>query len=410
MKKKLLFIINTMGRAGAETALIGLLKTLDAMGEFELSLYAVIPRGELFGRVPKTVRILNRRFSSGSVLSTAGRIAIFRQAVHAFFYRFTGFRMLPYLLRNAARQKKSGKLQYDKLLWRLLADGSPAQKEAYDLAVAYIEGGAAYYLADKVRAKHKAAFIHIDYQQAGYLPMMDQNCYDCAERIFVVSTEVGEKFRSVYPQYGDKIVLFRNILDREEILRKAEAGIGFTDGFEGVRLVTVGRLHYQKGYDIAIRALAQLRADGYPVRWYVVGEGPERANLERLIQTCGVGADFVLLGARENPYPYVKQADIYVHATRFEGKSIAIEEAQILRKPIVASNCTGNAEQITPDYDGILLDLSLENLVRTLEWLIDHPERQAALSFQVAKRKLIYPEDLEQLLALIKTGNEVMRT
>ncbi len=402
MKKKLLFIINTMGRAGAETALIELLKKLDALGEFELSLYTIIPRGELFSRVPDNVRILNRCISCGSVLSAAGRAAIFFRAVYSFFYHLTGFRMLPYLFSNIAQQKKTGHVQYDKLLWRLLAEGTPARKESYDLAVAYIEGAAAYYLSDRVRADHKAAFIHIDYQQAGYLPMMDRNCYDYVERIFVVSNEVGRKFISLYPQYHEKVFLFRNILDCEGIVRKAENGVGFEDGFTGVRLVTVGRLTYQKGYDIAVDVMAQLRADGYHVRWYIIGEGPERSNLERLTESLGVKDDFILLGAKDNPYPYIKQADIYVHATRFEGKSIAIEEAQVLQKPIVASDCTGNTEQITPDYDGILLTLNKDNLVRSLEWLIDRPDIQKELSLHSAERKLVYPEDLNNLLDLMK--------
>lgn len=401
MKKKLLFINNTMGRAGAETALIELLRKLDDMGEFDISLYTIIPRGELFDSVPENVRILNHHVSSGSVQSTTGQAAILLRTLYSCFYRLTGFRMVPYIFRNIAVQKKSGHIQIDKVLWRLLAEGVPPQKEYYDLAIAYIEGASAYYLADKVRAKHKAAFIHIDYKMAGYLPMMDQNCYDCTERVFVVSNEVGEKFSAVYPQYHDKVVLFRNMLDIEGITRKSEAGRGFEDGFEGIRLITVGRLNYQKGYDIAIEALAQIKKDGYNVRWYVLGEGSERPNLERIINKFDVRNDFILLGATDNPYPFIKQADIYVQATRFEGKSIAVEEAQVLRKPIVASDCTGNKEQIISNYDGILFTLNRENLVETLECLIDNPNKQKELSNHIAERKLVYPEDLDNLLALI---------
>lgn len=406
MKQKLLFIINTMGRAGAETALIELLKKLDSTGQYELYLKTIIPCGELFDWVPEKVHILNKHISKHSVLSLSGHIRITGSIVYAFFYHLTGFKLLGNMIKNIREQRASNrKLQYDKLLWRLLADGQPEDKETYDLAVSYIEGASAYYLADKVQARHKAAFIHIDYEKAGYTMHMDQDCYHAMEKIFVVSNEVGKKFCAVYPQYKDKIRLFRNLLDKSTILKKAEEGVGFIDEFDGIRLLTIGRLHYQKGYDIAIEALAMLREDGYNVRWYVIGEGMERAKLEVMIKKYDVKDSFFLLGAKENPYPFLKQADIYVHATRFEGKSIAIEEAQILGKVIVASDCTGNTEQIIPEYDGVLLTLTAHNLAHELERVIDHPKLQKELVKHVLEIKLEFPEDLEGMLGMIEEGD-----
>ena len=399
--KKILFVINTMGRAGAETALINLINKLLSMKEYDISLYAIIPRGELFARVPKEVHILNKRYSCDSVLSLSGRLAIMGQAAGAFFKHLNGFRMLPEMIRNILAQKKeTGRIQPDKALWRLLAASAEVPEEEYDLGVAYIEGAAAYYLADKVQAKKKAAFIHIDYQKAGYTPAMDQGCYDKIHQIFTVSDEVKEKFCGVYPQYREKTRLFRNLLDQDRIRQKAKE-TGFTDGFQGIRLVTVGRLHYQKGYDIAIEACARLREMGYDIRWNILGEGPERANLEKLIAQFGMQVHFILMGAVDNPYPYVNEAAIYVHATRFEGKSIAIEEAQVLGKTIVASDCTGNTEQIVPGYDGLLLTLNVENLTNTLKYALDNPALCEELRQNVLKKQLDHPEDLQAMLALM---------
>lgn len=400
--KKILFVINTMGRAGAEMALIELLRKLDLMGKYQLYLYAVIPCGELFERVPANVKLVNKRICKKSILSFSGRSKIIGTIIAAFFYKLTGFRLIGYMIGNIKEQKAQGsKLQYDKLLWRLLAEGKPKDKRRYDLAISYIEGASAYYIADRVNALHKAAFIHIDYERAGYTPHMDKDCYKEMERIYVVSNEVGKKFANVYPMYKHKVKLFRNLLDREGILEKAERGIGFNDEFDGIRLVTVGRLHYQKGYDIAIEALSQVINDGYNVRWYIIGEGMERANLEMQIKKYSLEDRFILMGMQENPYPYMKQADIYVQATRFEGKSIAIEEAQILGKAIVASDCTGNTEQIESGYDGILFSLSADNLSKELKQLIDNPMLQKKYEKQATAKNLEYPEDLEDMLALL---------
>lgn len=400
--KKILFVINTMGRAGAETALIQLMKELLKSGEYDISLFAIIPMGELFANVPSEVHILNKKVSLHSVLSQKGRTSIAVESGKAFFRRGTGFKDFGYLIRNAVEQQKlRGTIQFDKLLWRLLSDGAPIINEEFDLAVAYIEGASAYYLADHVHAKKKAAFIHIDYQQAGYTPLMDQDCFDAMDKIFVVSNEVGKKFSEVYPKYAHKVTLFHNLLDAELIRKKAEES-GFEDGFDGIRLVTVGRLHYQKAYDIAIEACAKIRKDGYPIRWYIIGDGIERANLEKQIKQFGVEQDFVLMGVKPNPYPFVKQADLYVHATRFEGKSIAIEEAQILCKPIVASNCTGNTEQIIDGVDGVLLELNAENLVNTIERVLDDSELRTKISRNVALKNWDNKEHLRKLTEMME--------
>ncbi len=402
MRKKILFVINTMGQAGAEMALIELMKKLDSLGKYEIFLYSIIPVGELFEKVPNNVTILNKSISTSSVLSFGGHIRIAKTLIRSFFYRLTGFKLIRYMIKNIREQKTSGrKLQYDKLLWRLLAKGRSNAKEEFDLAVAYTEGAATYYVADKVSATSKASFVHIDYKEAGYTPLMDQDCYKFMDRIYVVSKTVGEKFANVYPKYQHKIKLFRNLLDKEHIIKKAKSGQGFTDNFNGIRLVTVGRLHYQKGYDIAIEAMAKIIDDAYNVRWYIIGEGSERGNLERLIKEYGLEDSFILMGMQSNPYPYILQADIYVHATRFEGKSIAVEEAQILGKAILASNCTGNTEQIISGYDGQLFELTADNLAKELKIFIDNPDLRKKYEKYVLKKELKYPEDLNDFLELL---------
>ena len=118
------------------------------------------------------------------------------------------------------------------------------------------------------------------------------------------------------------------------------------------RLLTVGRLTSQKAYEIAIDAMKLLKEKGVQAHWYVLGEGELREVLQRQINRLGLEKDFLLLGAVENPYPYYAQCDLYVHATRFEGKSIAVQEAKILGCPILVSDCNGNREQVKDGVDG----------------------------------------------------------
>ena len=95
-----------------------------------------------------------------------------------------------------------------------------------------------------------------------------------------------------------------------------------------------------------------------------------------------------MLGVRANPYPCYRECDLYVHATGYEGKSIAIQEAQILGKPILATDCSGNREQIIPDVDGRMCPLDPQSVSREILWMIEHPERCKTYGEQAPKREI----------------------
>ena len=386
--KKLLFVINTLGYGGAERALLNLLGALDP-AQYQISLFVLTGQGELIHELPAYVGILNADYNDCSVLTKAGRTHLLRCVLRAGIGKGLLVKRARYLLKNLYRMCREKRIQADKLCWRILAEGAPAPEGEYDLAVAYLEGGATYYVADRVRAKKKAAFVHIDYVQAGYGKALDLDCYQRMDHIFTVSNEVKEHFLEVYPSYENKVSVFPNLVDQKRVCRLAEEGEGFPDAFHGVRILTVGRLTEQKRYDVAIDAMALLKKTSpVPVRWYVLGEGALREQLERQIQKLGLEKEFHLLGVKANPFPYYRECDLYVHATGYEGKSIAIQEAQILGKPILATDCSGNREQIEPDVDGRLCRLDSQSVSDEILWMIAHPDRCKAYG-QRARQKCL---------------------
>ena len=400
MRKKILFVINTMGRAGAETAMLELLKALDSP-EYDISLYVIMGQGEMIGKLPPYVRLRNLRFNAHSVLSRQGKRGMMATVCRAFFRNGGQIKKIRGIAGNLASMGRQGKFQADKLLWRMLSDGSLRLEETFDLAVAWLEGGAAYYVAEHVKAARKCAFIHIDYESAGYTREMDRNCWDSFEKIFMVSQEVKEHFLAVYPEYADKAEIFHNLVDQEGIRRRSREAGGFSDGYEGKRLLTVGRLTWQKAYDIAIDAMKLLKDKGCNVRWYILGEGDQRRTLEKKIAALQLKEDFVLLGAAENPCPYYAQADIYVHATRFEGKSIAIQEAQTLGCAVIASDCNGNREQIENGEDGILCHLTPEGIAESIETLLQNEETRKKLGKSAERKNMAQEQELQKLLQLL---------
>lgn len=401
MKKKLLFVINTLSQAGAENALLGVLRKMNSE-ECEVFLYVLMGQGEMIGKLPEHVKLLNSAFCVKSVLTEKGRWTMMKTVLRSFVRNGRFFYKLSYTVRIFAMMLREKRIQMDKLFWRVISDGAEQFDSFFDLAVAWIEGGAAYYVSDHVKARKKIALIHIDYENAGYTKAMNQDCYTRFVNIFAVSEEVKEHFSKIYPEYTAKLAVFHNMLDQEFIRRRAQEQGGFADGYRGFRILSVGRLVWQKGYDIAIEAMEILKKRGYDIKWYVIGEGDQKKNLMKKVWELQLGEEFILMGQKENPYPYYVQADLYVHATRFEGKSIAIQEAQTLGCAVVASDCRGNREQIEDGKDGLLCELTPYAVAEKIEALYLDEEKRNMFGKEAAKKVVFWDTDQQLFQELIK--------
>ena len=224
-----------MGRAGAEKALLELLKRIDKT-RYEVSLYVLTGQGELINDAPPGVRLLNKRPVAVSVHSGEGRRILAGTCVKSLFKRLNIIRLLPYFVKNTIKMLRSGSVMPDKLLWRAVSDGVEIPGMRYDLAVALIEGAAAYFVADHVQAVKKAAFIHVDYRKAGYTRLLDKDCYLKFDKVFGVSGEVVDVFKGIYPELCDRVEIFHNLIDAEAIKKKAAPSpINFSPANSGNR-------------------------------------------------------------------------------------------------------------------------------------------------------------------------------
>lgn len=396
--KKVLFVINTLGCAGAEKAMVELLKQFSPE-EYEVSLYVLLGQGEMIHQIPDYVKVLNKNYSDLSVLSKEGKKELNKQVIKRLFGNMSLIRNVPYVCVNLFKMLQKGKLHVDKLLWKIMSDSGEKITEHYDLAIAYLEGGSTYYVHDHINADKKMTFLHVDYEYAGYTRKLDRECYKDFDKIFTVSSEVKDSFVKVYPECKEKTAIFYNLIDQDGIREKACLKGGFTDDYNGKRILTVGRLTSQKAYEIAIDAMKCLKDKGIDARWYVLGEGELRERLQKQIHQLGLDEDFLLLGAVQNPYPYYAQCDLYVHATRFEGKSIAIQEAQTLGCAILVSDCSGNREQVTEGVNGRLCQLTAEEICRCIGEMLN--DKAACKAYgEIAKKQQSQQQDVFQLLGI----------
>ena len=407
-RKRVLFVINTLGQGGAESALIQFIKKFDP-DRYELFLDVILGQGELIRQVPPYVKLLNKDYDSSDVLSEKGKRTLRRHVLKLLLSRGALLRDIPFLWKNRAMLKGEGAHHPERLLWQVLVDGSPALTEHFDFAVAYLEGASTYYLSRKVQADQKVAFLHTDYVRSGYTPEVDNGAYDVMDRIYCVSESTQNAFLQVYPQYADKTEVFYNIIDHHAALQKAEHPCPFdTDGYTGIRIVSLGRLVRLKAVDKSIAAMRLLKEAGIDARWYVLGEGNARAYFEKLVQDNGVGDRFFMPGSVENPFPYLRKADIYCQCSEYEGRSIAISEAQLMGCPVIASNHS-SAGQVIDGVDGLAIDPTPETIAGAIRKLLDDPELRKRLG-RAAEEKMSKQCDMgdfSRLRALLERGERV---
>lgn len=150
--KKVLFVINTLGGAGAEKALLELLKRFSPE-QYQTDLYVLLEQGELISQVPEYVNILNRDYTAESVLTREGKKKLNKKVFRRLFTRGALFKNIPYLIKNTSAMLKQRKIFADKLLWRVMADSGMRLDKEYDMAIAYLEGGSTYFVHDQMKKK-----------------------------------------------------------------------------------------------------------------------------------------------------------------------------------------------------------------------------------------------------------------
>ncbi len=377
---RILFVINTMGRAGAEVSFLNLLSEIPE--EYEVDLLVLLGQGEMLTDIPARVNILNKKIDQTPVNSAEGEKVLRKTVAKALFLKGGIFKDFRYIIKNRRLMKAAGTVRKDKLLWRMISDTAPDIKKQYDLAVAFLEGGSAYYVADRVEALKKVAFIHVDYEKAGYTKELDLDSYASFDKIFCISEEVRTSFIKIHPELFRLTDTFRNILNADLIRKKAEEKIAYPDSvkayfdpeYTGIRLLTVGRLTRQKNWEKSILAAGRLKQKGIDFKWLLLGDGEEKAMLMDKIKAANVGDCFIMPGSVDNPYPYIKRADIYVHCSAYEGKSIAISEAKILGKPLVISDVPGNREQVENNRNGLLVAFKSEKIADAILTLASDKE------------------------------------
>lgn len=368
--KSVVFIIPKLGIGGVERALVNLLRQMPP-DKFAVTVLTFLPGGELETQVPRRITI---RCADGVGQQESTRAALsglLRKVGNGVFFNFA-------------------KRIYHKFGSHII--GRAASAEHFDIAVAFADGLATWYTAKNIHAPTKIAFVHTDVLQAGYNATQERKIYTAYDKIFFGSQSAKKAFLSLMPELECKAAILPNSIDAQEILHLAQEKNPYPSD-NRCKLLTVGRLSHEKGVDKIPQLLRMFKDEGQKVVWYVVGDGPERDLLLQRTRELGVEESLVLTGAQKNPYTYMRCCDVYVQPSNYEGYCIALAEARVLCKPIVACSFSGADEQLENGVDGFVTGMDVNELFPALLKLVHDREKRAAFSHALVQKRDATPND-----------------
>ena len=378
--KKIMLMTNALYGGGAEKILQTVVSHLDR-SKYDVTLYSM-HREELdtsLYRGSLTYRAVFDSYRGNSKLMTV---------LHSLYAKVRGklFTMLPATA-----------------FYRLFIRGT------YDVEVAFIEGESTKIVSGSPnRRSKKLVWVHVDLKANPWTAFLYKDDADEAahyrrfDKVLCVSDGVREAFLTKYDVEPTRTATHYNPIDRETILQRAEEETPLEETSR-LRLITVGRLVHQKGYDRLIRCAAQLRREGFDFELYILGEGEERTMLERLVQEHGLQDRVFLPGFQRNPYAWMKRSDVMVCSSRAEGFSTVVTEAVVLGLPVISTDCAGIRELFGEADCGLITENSEEALCDALHEMLAAPEKLESYASESRKRSRdftleISMKKLEELL------------
>ena len=395
--KKILIFSHAMELGGAERALLGLLEAIDTT-KYSVDLFLMRHQGELLKYIPDNVNLLPEK-KKYSCLAIPMKEVIRQRQFGVAFGRIRGL----FAARKRVKQLKLGDndiaLEYShKYTLRYMPQVS---KEEYDLAISFLTPH--YFVADKVKAKKKIAWIHTDYAFVEVDKRSQLDMWERYDNIISISDNVTESFVKTFPSLEDKIVMIENIMPMKYMRELSDA---FSAEEEipqnSINLLTIGRFSYQKRMDEIPQICKRIRESGIDAKWYLIGFGGDEALIRQRIAEVGAEDYVIILGKKENPYPYIKACDIYIQPSRYEGKSVAVREAQILGKPVIITNYATAASQLNDGVDGVIVPMDIDACADGIIEVIKDKRLQKTLIENTKKTDYTNASEINKLYSIVE--------
>ena len=391
MKKKILFTIGALDNGGVAKSLLSLLTVIDKE-HYDISLLIV---GRDQGRnndVPQGVRIYTNPVMSAVVGDIDG-IKYLLMTGHLLLLIGCIIR----LMLSVISKPWAG--------WWLAKLMPVVTKEEYDLIVDYNGQHMLYYMVDKLKGRKKVTFFHSDYKRWRYYERMDRCYYKKVDKIFTISDICVNSLKEIFPEVADKVSLMENISSPTYINRQALQPIDWNRRHKYV-LISLGHVCVNKGSDLAMQVAKRLNDEGIDFEWLFLGTIFNDMDYQGFVNRERLTDHISFLGNVKNPYPYIKKADLFVHLSRFEGKSIALDEAKIMCKPIVVTNFSSVNDQFTDGVNSIICEMSPEDATHKIIALLLDDSLRKKLTLRLQSELHDNSSEVEKIYNLVDIGNE----
>lgn len=397
MKKKLLIVSHALELGGAERSLIGLLDALDPQ-IWDVDLFLLRQEGELLGDIPKNVRLLPQ-IPAYTVLARPMKETLREGHVLLTSARLAGKIFAAEYVRKHRLKDSGVPLEYShKFTCPFMPKIQP--DKIYDLAISFLTPH--YFVAQKVKARKKIAWIHTDYSQVPVNVDSEKKMWGAYDCIAAISDAVARSFSGTFPELQEKIVLIRNILPEKLVRRQAREKQEDMFRHEGeIILLSVGRFSYAKNFDNVPWICREIRKSGLNVKWYLIGYGGDEGIIRQNITKAGMEDHVIILGKKANPYPYISACDLYIQPSRYEGNCVTVREAQMLGKPVVITRYPTSVSQLEDGVDGVIVPMDNEGCAMGIVSLLRNSQKLQGLGCNCVVRDYTNTccvSELEQLM------------
>lgn len=347
---KIIFVNYTMQMGGIATSLINLIQNLSKSVDFEIHLLLLNSSEKDIEKFPPSTKILKTPFLLRINNYSRNQINKKTRFYEVFLY---------YFLRINA--KIFGKERICKIVSLLSkVDGD------YDIAISFANDifiksnstcGPNHAVLFSINSNKKIGWIHNDPNRLGLNNKLANKIYQRFDRIINVSYEIKKMFDDIFPRYKQKSYVVYNLYNSETLSKAVNHPNPYSSNV--FNIVTVARLqNEQKRIDRIIEICSYIKMAGnYDFKWYLIGDGPDSDLLKQQAKLKNIEDVLVFCGKKENPYPFIYYANIFVQTSDYEAYSMVLIESITLKTPIICTNYPSAKEIIIDGENGFLVDL-----------------------------------------------------